>query len=112
MKALTCIGRQGNELICAFYQQSCCSKGQVCNWTWGALQDFAPTNASVNGEACTLSVVSDIDAPVPELPGSPAVDEILQPVTIQNSTIIGVDGQPLNIRGINWWAPAAGRQPL
>lgn len=55
-------------------------------------------------------MVSDIDAPVPELPGSPAVDEILQPVTIQNSTIIGVDGQPLNIRGINWRAPAAGPQ--
>ncbi|KAK9839537.1 hypothetical protein WJX81_008252 [Elliptochloris bilobata] len=66
-------------------------------------QDFAPTNASVNGEACTLSVVSDIDAPVPELPGTPAVDEILQPVSIQNSSIIGVDGQPLNIRGINWF---------
>ena len=87
-----------------------CSKGSTCNEFLGALQDFAPTNASVNGQACTLSVVSDIDAPVPELPGSPAVDEILQPVTIQNSTIIGVDGQPLNICGINWCA-LDGRQP-
>ncbi len=51
-------------------------------------------------------MVSDIDAPVPELPGSPAVDEILQPVSIRNSTIIGVDGQPLHICGINWSALA------
>ena len=84
------------------------SNGPKLKFGSGAVQDFAPTNASVNGQACTLSVVSDIDAPVPELPGSPAVDEILQPLTIQNSTIIGVDGQPLNIRGINWCAPAAG----
>jgi len=77
-----------------------------------AAQDFAPTNVSVNGAACTLSVVSDIDAPVPELPGAPAVDEILQPVSIRNSTIYGIDGQPLNIQGINWCAPAPAPTPL
>ena len=80
----------------------CWSRDTTADDKRRAAQDFAPTNVSVNGAACTLSVVSDIDAPVPELPGAPAVDEILQPVSIRNSTIYGIDGQPLNIQGINW----------
>ncbi len=64
---------------------------------------YAPfVNAS--GAPVPASAVSALVTP--QLPGGRrAATEADQPVSISGAALVGVDGQPLTLRGINWCAP-------
>jgi len=64
---------------------------------------YAPfVNAS--GAPVPASAVSALVTP--QLPGGRrAATEADQPVSISGAALVGVDGQPLTLRGVNWCAP-------
>ena len=74
------------------------------------MQDFVPRVIEINGQKCALGLTPDIEAPVPIVvaPGPSAAAELstfLQTgyVSISGNRLVGVDGQLLQLRGVNWF---------
>ena len=75
-------------------------------------QAFAPTAVSVNGAPCELEAGADLAAPVPPLP-TPADPlaaaglrrswQAEKPVSTNGALLIGVDGKPFTVKGLNWF---------
>lgn len=72
------------------------------------MQDFSPRSVFVNGGKCAIGFVPNITAPVPPLSAaSPAANlssfVATGYVTTSGNRIIDVDGNPITLRGANWF---------
>lgn len=67
------------------------------------LQDFYPRHVLLNGQACRLRINLNLSAPIPTVqPNGTLTEGLDQPVSVTLGQVIGADGQPLALKGINW----------
>ena len=69
------------------------------------MQDFFPRRVLLNGQACMLRIGLDLNVPIPTvLPNGTLIENDEQPVSVTLGQFIGATGEPLAIKGINWFA--------
>ncbi|CAL8461996.1 g1527 [Coccomyxa elongata] len=67
-------------------------------------QDFYPRHVLLNGQACMLRIGLDLNVPIPTvLPNGTLIENNEQPVSVTLGQFIAATGEPLAIKGINWF---------
>ncbi|EIE25045.1 hypothetical protein COCSUDRAFT_46570 [Coccomyxa subellipsoidea C-169] len=67
-------------------------------------QDFFPRHVLLNGQPCQLRIGLNLNVPIPTvLPNGTLIEDDEQPVSVTLGQFIGAKGEPLAIKGINWF---------
>jgi hypothetical protein len=71
------------------------------------VQNTLPSKIRLNGSDCQVYNFNNLNTPVP-LPESPIIESVSvesapQPLSTKKGKLIGVDGLPLSIKGVNWF---------
>ena len=68
-------------------------------------QAFTPQAVYLNGEQCQLTLTVDVTNVTPEIPldTSAQIESSAVPISIRGTDLYGVDGNKLQLKGINWF---------
>ena len=68
-------------------------------------QAFTPQAVYLQGEQCQLTLTVDVTNVTPEIPldTSAQIESSAVPISIRGTDLYGVDGNKLQLKGINWF---------
>ena len=82
-------------------------KAELCllslSWTGPADANLVPTSVFQNGEKCILVNVGGAAFPSSPSDGGTSTEAAEKPIRLSGPNIIGVDGNALAMKGINWF---------
>ena len=67
------------------------------------MQAFTPREVYLNGDQCSLTLTVNVTNQTPNVPVDTSLTESSTPISISGTTIVGVDGQEVNLVGVNYF---------